>query len=149
MTPEEVRVFFANDHFANDCAGIDILEVSEGYAKTRLVVKDKHKNANNVVMGGCVYTLADYTFALAANCGDQRSMTLSCTPRQRRSRTVERSATTSSASPMRRTGPSLRWICWGSASSKEYFPRIIDRKCKIFVAKSLKFQIYTLFSCKL
>lgn len=77
MTPEEVRVFFANDHFANDCAGIDILEVSEGHAKTRLVVKDKHKNANNVVMGGCVYTLADYTFALAANCGDQRSMTLS------------------------------------------------------------------------
>ena len=77
MTADEVKAFFANDHFANDCAGIEILEVAENYAKTKLLVEDKHKNANNVVMGGCIYTLADYTFALAANCGDQRSMTLS------------------------------------------------------------------------
>ena len=77
MKPEEVKSFFANDHFANECTNIEILEVSEGYAKTRIVVEDKHRNANNVVMGGCIYTLADYTFALAANCGDSKAMTLS------------------------------------------------------------------------
>ena len=76
MKPEEIRDFFAKDRFAA-MTGIEILEVSEGYAKTRLVVEDRHLNANNVVMGGCVYTLADYTFALAANCGELRSMTLS------------------------------------------------------------------------
>ncbi|MBR2295357.1 MAG: PaaI family thioesterase [Clostridiales bacterium] len=76
MTPDEIREFFAKDRFAA-ATGIEILEVSEGYAKTRLVVEDRHLNANNVVMGGCVYTLADFTFALAANCGELRSMTLS------------------------------------------------------------------------
>jgi acyl-CoA thioesterase len=76
MTPDEIREFFAKDRFTA-ATGIEILEVSEGYAKTRLVVEDRHLNANNVVMGGCVYTLADFTFALAANCGELRSMTLS------------------------------------------------------------------------
>ncbi len=76
MTPDEIREFFAKDRFAA-ATGIEILEVSEGYAKTRLVVEDRHLNANNVVMGGCIYTLADFTFALAANCGELRSMTLS------------------------------------------------------------------------
>lgn len=76
MKPEEIREFFANDRFAA-MTGIEILEVSENYAKTKLEVKEHHLNANNVVMGGCVYTLADFTFALAANCGDMRSMTLS------------------------------------------------------------------------
>ena len=76
MTPDEIREFFAKDRFAA-ATGIEILEVSEGYAKTRLVVEDRHLNANNVVMGGGIYTLADFTFALAANCGELRSMTLS------------------------------------------------------------------------
>ena len=75
MTPEQIREFFATDRFAA-LAGIEILEVSEHYAKTRIVVEDKHLNGNNVVMGGCIYTLADFTFALAANCGDTRSVTL-------------------------------------------------------------------------
>lgn len=77
MKREEVEAFFANDRFANEATGIEIIEVRESYAKTKLEVKDVHKNANNVVMGGCIYTLADYTFALAANCGDSRAMTLS------------------------------------------------------------------------
>ena len=77
MKADEIRAFFANDRFANEATEIEILEVSEGYAKTKLVVQDKHLNANNVVMGGCIYTLADYTFALAANCGEGHAMTLS------------------------------------------------------------------------
>jgi len=76
MKPEEIREFFAKDRFA-EMTGIEILEVREGYAKTKIDVEDKHLNANNVVMGGCIYTLADYTFALAANCGELRSKTLS------------------------------------------------------------------------
>ena len=39
-------------------------------------MEDKHLNGNNVVMGGCIYTMADFTFALAANCGDSESITL-------------------------------------------------------------------------
>ena len=76
MKPEEIREYFAKDRFA-EMTGIQILEVHEGYAKTKLDVEDKHLNANDVVMGGCIYTLADFTFALAANCGELRSKTLS------------------------------------------------------------------------
>lgn len=76
MNPEETREFFKNDRYA-EFTGIEILEVSEGYAKTRIVVEDKHLNGNNVVMGGCIYTLADFTFSVAANCGDLPSVTLS------------------------------------------------------------------------
>ncbi|MCQ2532585.1 MAG: PaaI family thioesterase [Saccharofermentans sp.] len=76
MTPEECRSFFANDRYANDATEIEILEVKEGYAKTKLVVQDKHLNANNVVMGGCIYTLADYTFGIASNCGPSKCVTL-------------------------------------------------------------------------
>ncbi len=76
MNPEETRKFFKNDRYA-EFTGIEILEVSEGYAKTRIVVEDKHLNGNNVVMGGCIYTLADFTFSVAANCGDLPSVTLS------------------------------------------------------------------------
>lgn len=75
MTPDQIREFFATDRFAA-LTGVEILEVRDSYAKTRLVVEDKHLNGNNVVMGGCIYTLADFTFALAANCGERRSVTL-------------------------------------------------------------------------
>lgn len=77
MTPEECRVWFKNDRFANEASSIEIVDVSEGYAKTKLTVEDKHLNANNVVMGGCIYTLADYTFGIASNCGEKKCVTLS------------------------------------------------------------------------
>lgn len=76
MNSEETREYFKDDRYAA-LTGIEILEVSEGYAKTKISVEDKHLNANNVVMGGCIYTLADFTFSLAANCGDLPSVTLS------------------------------------------------------------------------
>ena len=77
MNPEEAKIFFATDRYANDTTEIEVLEVSEGYAKTRLRIKDKHLNGNNVVMGGCIYTLADYTFGIASNCGPMACVTLS------------------------------------------------------------------------
>ena len=75
MTRERIREYFARDRYAA-LTGIEILEVREGYAKTHLKVEDKHLNGNNVVMGGCIYTMADFTFALAANCGESESITL-------------------------------------------------------------------------
>ncbi|MCR5593968.1 MAG: PaaI family thioesterase [Saccharofermentans sp.] len=77
MNPDEAREFFKTDRYANDTTEIEILEISEGYAKTRLAIKDKHLNGNNVVMGGCIYTLADYTFGIASNCGPMSCVTLS------------------------------------------------------------------------
>ena len=77
MTPEEALVFFKNDRYATDTTEIEILEIREGYAKVRLEIKDKHLNGNDVVMGGCIYTLADYVFGIASNCGPMACVTLS------------------------------------------------------------------------
>lgn len=77
MEPGEIRDFFKNDIYAIETTGIEILEVKENYARTSLRVTDKHKNADGNCMGGCIYTLADFTFALAANCGNELTNTLS------------------------------------------------------------------------
>ena len=55
-----------NDTFCrlND---IRILEINEGYAEAEMIVNDEKLNANNVVQGGAIFTLADFAFAGAAN----------------------------------------------------------------------------------
>ncbi len=64
---EDAREQFKGDKYAIDTTGIDILEVSKGYAKCCFRVTDKQKNARNSVMGGALFTLADFTFAVASN----------------------------------------------------------------------------------
>lgn len=55
-----------NDTFCrlND---IRITVISDGYAEAEMVVNDEKLNANNVVQGGAIFTLADFAFAGAAN----------------------------------------------------------------------------------
>ncbi len=64
---EEARRIFSHDKYAMDATGIDILEVADGYAKCCFTPDAKHKNARNAVMGGALFTLADFTFAVASN----------------------------------------------------------------------------------
>ena len=64
---EEARAFFGRDRYAMETTGIDILEVKEKYAKCILKVEDKHLNVADTVMGGAIFTLADFTFAVASN----------------------------------------------------------------------------------
>lgn len=67
MTREEAERFFANDLFAVEQAGITIEEVGEHRAVCRMALTPQHKNANHAVMGGAIFTLADFTAAVAAN----------------------------------------------------------------------------------
>ncbi len=64
---ETARDFFSKDTFAVKTTGIKIDKVAEHYAKCSLKINDSHKNAYGGVMGGAIFTLADYTFAVAAN----------------------------------------------------------------------------------
>lgn len=64
---EIVREFFIKDRFAMVTTGIEIEEVGENYAKCSLKVDDRHVNATGHVMGGAIFTLADFTFAVATN----------------------------------------------------------------------------------
>lgn len=58
---------FSRDRYAIDLTGVKIEEASEGYSRCSMVVEDKHLNNNDKVMGGAIYTLADYAFGVAAN----------------------------------------------------------------------------------
>lgn len=64
---EEAKEFFIKDRYAMVTTGIDIEEVSERYARCSLKLDDRHKNATGHVMGGAIYTIADFTFAVATN----------------------------------------------------------------------------------
>ena len=77
MDKKDIIDFFKHDIYAMETTGIEILEASKDHAKTRLRIGPKHMNANNTVMGGCIYTLADFTFALAANTDNNPTCTIS------------------------------------------------------------------------
>jgi acyl-CoA thioesterase len=63
---EDIKNFFKKDNFITD-VGIELLEVSPGYAKAKLDIEERHLNALKTVQGGALFTLADVTFAAALN----------------------------------------------------------------------------------
>ncbi len=63
---ESAREFFYKDKFAVD-TGIVLDEISETEAICSLEVNDNHKNAYGGVMGGVIFTLADFAFAVLSN----------------------------------------------------------------------------------
>ncbi len=74
-TMEEVREFFAKDRFATDNGAI-IEEFREGYARCSIVINEGHLNAVGGVQGGVHYMLADFTFAVATNWKECRTVSL-------------------------------------------------------------------------
>ena len=74
---EETREVFKRDVFATQQAGIVIDSVSVGYAKCSMEIKPIHLNAGGKVMGGAIFTLADFALGVAANCERKLSVTLS------------------------------------------------------------------------
>ncbi len=66
-TLDELKEFFKNDLFAMKLLGAEIIEAKDDYAKCSFVIQDDHRNAKGTAMGGAIYTLADFTFAVATN----------------------------------------------------------------------------------
>ena len=64
---DEIRARFSGDRFATEAAGAVIDAAEPGYARCSMPVRPIHLNANSVPMGGAVFTLADFAFAVAAN----------------------------------------------------------------------------------
>ena len=69
---EQVQKVFANDRFATE-NGVVIDEVDDGYAKCSLEIQPHHLNAGGTVMGGAIFTLADFAFAVARKVKEGRS----------------------------------------------------------------------------
>lgn len=65
-TIEELTKRFHEDRFAAQ-AGVEIREAEPGRALCAMPLRPCHMNANNTPMGGAVFTLADFAYAVASN----------------------------------------------------------------------------------
>lgn len=63
---KEVQERFSHDRFAT-VNGAVVEEVGEGYARCTMALDEHHYNAVGGVMGGAIFTLADFAFAIASN----------------------------------------------------------------------------------
>lgn len=73
----QYREFFQADRFATEAASCVIEEVSKNYAKCSMEIQGKHINGAGTVMGGAIFTLADFTFAVATNPCEAQTVTAS------------------------------------------------------------------------
>ena len=64
---EEVRNFFASDKYAMETTGIVIDEAGNDYSKVSVRINDSHLSATGHVMGGVMFVLSDFAFAVATN----------------------------------------------------------------------------------
>lgn len=62
----DLKEFFKKDRFAT-LNGMELIDYALGYAKTCMVVSEKHCNAVGLCQGGALFTLADLAFAVAVN----------------------------------------------------------------------------------
>lgn len=63
---EEAKEYFKGDKFASE-SGIELTDLSENCCVCRMELRPDHLNANGGVMGGAIFTLADFAFAVTAN----------------------------------------------------------------------------------
>ena len=66
-TLDQIRACFSGDRFATETVGVRIDVAEPGRAVCSLPICPAHLNANFVPMGGAIFTLADFAFAVAAN----------------------------------------------------------------------------------
>lgn len=65
-TMEELTKRFHEDRFAAQ-AGVEIREAEPGRALCAMPLRTCHMNANGAPMGGAIFTLADFAYAVASN----------------------------------------------------------------------------------
>ena len=75
MNMEKLKNFFKDDTLAVTM-GIQIVSASFEKAVCTMTVSDDFLNAIGGVHGGTIYSLADFTFAVASNLGGKLSVTL-------------------------------------------------------------------------
>ena len=63
---DAVRAYFKEDRYAT-LSGCEITNITEEAVTIELKIRPELLNANHVVMGGAIYTLADFAAAVASN----------------------------------------------------------------------------------
>lgn len=73
LTKEDALKFFEDDHFARE-NGILITDISVGKATVEMKIEKRHLNASGNVMGGAIFSIADYACAAASCFGKDAGM---------------------------------------------------------------------------
>lgn len=73
---EEVRAYFGKDRFASEACACEVLEASHGHGVCAFTIGDQHRNAQGNVMGGAIFTLADFALAIACNMGENPTVSV-------------------------------------------------------------------------
>ncbi len=63
---EEAARYFEGDKYAM-ITGVKLEELTDDHSLASLVLSDIHRNANGGIMGGVMFTLADFAFAVLSN----------------------------------------------------------------------------------
>ncbi|MEO9870235.1 hydroxyphenylacetyl-CoA thioesterase PaaI [Ekhidna sp.] len=75
-SPEKiVAEMMANDTFSQ-WLGIEVLDVREGFAKIKMIVRNEMLNGHGVTHGGISFSLADSAFAFASNSHGQKAVSI-------------------------------------------------------------------------
>lgn len=72
---EMVRERFSSDAFATEALGAVIDAVDENGAVCSVALDHRHLNGVGAIMGGAIFTLADFAFAVATNYTDDITVT--------------------------------------------------------------------------
>lgn len=75
-TRDEIEAVFANDRFATQAAGCRVIEGAKGHAVCEMELSPIHRNAMGNVMGGAIFTLADFALAIACNIGESPTVSV-------------------------------------------------------------------------
>jgi acyl-CoA thioesterase len=75
-TTKKAAALFGGDCYATKTTGAVLEEARENYARCSLALEPRHKNANGQVMGGAIFTLADFAFAVASNGPEMQTPTV-------------------------------------------------------------------------
>ena len=73
---EQVQRIFSNDRFATETTGCCVVEAGPGHAVCELDVCERHLNEKGGVMGGAIFTLADFACAVASNVGEEPTVSV-------------------------------------------------------------------------
>lgn len=73
---DEIEAVFANDRFATEAAGCRVVSGEHGRAVCSMELADVHRNAMGNVMGGAIFTLADFALAICCNIGEEPTVSV-------------------------------------------------------------------------
>jgi acyl-CoA thioesterase len=72
---EALKRELAKDRYAAH-SGIELVSVSPGTARAKMLLGPQHLNAVGIVQGGAIFTLADFAFAAASNSHGQLAVAI-------------------------------------------------------------------------